>query len=157
MNQLAASKDVERLRTEYYSRFSRVRIFVTLRTVALQALPSVGFSTQEYWSELPYPSPGNLPEPGMESKSPALQANSLPSEPPQFSSVAQSCLTLCNPMDCNTPGFPVHLKLLEPTQTHVYHIGDAIQPSHPLLSLSPPTFNLSQHRGLSSESARHIR
>ena len=108
----------------------------------------MGFSTQEYWSELPYPSPGNLPEPGMESKSPALQANSLPSEPPQFSSVAQSCLTLCNPMDCNTPGFPVHLKLLEPTQTHVYHIGDAIQPSHPLLSLSPPTFNLSQHRDL---------
>ena len=108
----------------------------------------MGFSTQEYWSELPYPSPGNLPEPGMESKSPALQANSLPSEPPQFSSVAQSCLTLCNPMDCNTPGFPVHLKLLEPTQTHVYHIGDAIQPSHPLLSLSPPAFNLSQHRGL---------
>ena len=66
MNQLAASKDVERLRTEYYSRFSRVRIFVTLRTVALQALPSVGFSTQEYWSELPCPPAGDLPDPGIE-------------------------------------------------------------------------------------------
>ena len=82
MNQLAASKDVERLRTECYSRFSRVRIFVTLRTVALQALPSVGFSTQEYWSELPCPpAPWDLPDPGIEPVSPeslALQADSLP-------------------------------------------------------------------------------
>ena len=66
----------------------------------------------------------------------------------QFSSVAQSCLTLCNPMDCSTPGFPVHHQLLEPTQTHVHWVGDAIQPSHPLLSLSPPALNLSQHQGL---------
>ena len=65
----------------------------------------------------------------------------------QFSSVAQSCPTLCNPMDCSTPGFPVHHQLLEPTQTHTHHVGDAIQPSHTLLSPSSPTFNLSQHQG----------
>ena len=62
--------------------------------------------------------------------------------------VAQSCLTLCNPMDCSTPGFPVHHQLPELTQTHVHPVGDAIQPSHPLLSPSPPAFNLSQHQGL---------
>ena len=67
----------------------------------------------------------------------------------QFSSVAQSCLTLCNPMDYGTPGFPAHHQLPEPTQTHVHHLGDAIQPSHPLSSPSPPAFNLSQHQGLS--------
>ena len=56
----------------------------------------------------------------------------------QFSSVAQSCLTLCDPMDCSTPGFLVHHQLPEFTQTHVYWASDAIQPSHPLLSPSPP-------------------
>ena len=66
----------------------------------------------------------------------------------QFSSVAQSCLTLCDPMNCSTPGFPVHHQLLEFTQTHVHWVGDAIQPSYPLLSPSPPAFNLSQHQGL---------
>ena len=66
----------------------------------------------------------------------------------QFSLVAQLCLALCNPMDCSTPGFPVHHQLLELTQTHVHCVGDAIQPSHPLSSPFPPTFNLSQHRGL---------
>ena len=66
----------------------------------------------------------------------------------QFSSVAQSCLTLCDPIERNTPGFPVHHQLPEPTQTHVYHVGDASQPSHLLSSPSPPAFNLSQHQGL---------
>ena len=66
----------------------------------------------------------------------------------QFSSVAQLCLTLCNPVDYSIPGFPDLHELLEPTQTHVHHIGDAIQPSHPLSSPSPPTFNLSQDQGL---------
>ena len=66
----------------------------------------------------------------------------------QFSSVAQSCPTLCNPMDWSTPGFPVHHQLPELTQTHVHQVGDAIQPSHPLSYLSPPAFNLSQHQGL---------
>ena len=65
----------------------------------------------------------------------------------QFSSVAQ-CLTLCDPMDCNTPGLPVHDQLLDLAQTHVLWVGDAIQPSHPLSSPSPPAFNLSQHQGL---------
>ena len=65
-----------------------------------------------------------------------------------FSSVAQSCLALCDPMDCRTPGFPVHQQLPELAQTHIYQVSDAIQPSHPLLSPSPPTFNLSQHQGL---------
>ena len=66
----------------------------------------------------------------------------------QFSSVAQSCPTLCDPMNRSTPGLPVHHQLPEPTQTHVHCVGDAIQPSHPLSSPSPPTFNLSQHYGL---------
>ena len=64
-----------------------------------------------------------------------------------LSSVAQSCPTLCNPIDCSTPGFPVH-QLPELAQTHVHRVDDAIQPSHPLLSPSPPVFNLSQHQGL---------
>ena len=59
----------------------------------------------------------------------------------------QSCLTLCNPMNCNTPGLPLHHQLLESTQTHVHWVGDAIQPSHPL-SPPSPAFNLSQHQGL---------
>ena len=66
----------------------------------------------------------------------------------QFSSVPQSCLTLCDPMNRSTPGFPVHHQLLEFTQTHVHRVGDAIQPSHPLLSPSPPAPNPSQHQGL---------
>ena len=66
----------------------------------------------------------------------------------QFSSVAQLCLTLCHPMDCSRPGFPVHHWLLEHTQTHVHRVSDAIQPSHPLSSPFPPAFNLSQHQGL---------
>ena len=67
------------------------------------------------------------------------------------SSVAQLCPTLCNPMDCSMPGFPVFHYLLEFTQTHVHWDGDAIQPSHPLMSPSPPTFNLSQSQRLSKK------
>ena len=63
-------------------------------------------------------------------------------------SVTQSCSTLFNPMDCSTPGFPVLHYILEFAQTHVHWIGDAIQPSRPLLSPSPPAFNLSQHQSL---------
>ena len=66
----------------------------------------------------------------------------------QFSSVAQSCPTLCDPMECSTPGLPVHHQLLEFTQTRVHWGGDAIQPSHPLSSPFPFTFNHSQHQGL---------
>ena len=67
----------------------------------------------------------------------------------KFSSVAQACLTLCDPMDCSTPGFPVHHKLPEFAQTHVHRVDDAIQPSHPLSPPSPPTFNISQHQSFS--------
>ena len=65
----------------------------------------------------------------------------------QFSSVTQACLTLCDLMNCSTPGLPVHHQLLEFTQIHAHWVRDAIQPSH-ALSPSPPAFNLSQHRGL---------
>ena len=90
---------------------------------AHQALPSLGLSRQEYWSVLPLLSP-------------------IASY--QFSSVVQSCPTLCDPMDCSMPGFPVHHPLLEFIQTHVHWI----QQSHPLSSPSPPTFDLSQQQGL---------
>ena len=66
----------------------------------------------------------------------------------QFSSFAQLCPTLCNSVNCSTSGLPVHYQLPESTQTHVHWVGDAIQPSHPLSSPSPPAFNLSQHQGL---------
>ena len=93
----------------------------------------------------------------------ALQANSLSSEPigklntAQFSSVAQSCLTLCNPMDCSKPGFPVHHQLLELAQTHVHRIGAAIRPvilCRPLLLL-PSIFP--SIRVFPNESVLHIR
>ena len=66
----------------------------------------------------------------------------------QFSSVTQSCLTLCDPMNCSMPGLPVHYQLPEFTETHVHRVSDAIQPSHPLLSSSPPAPNSSQHQSL---------
>ena len=66
----------------------------------------------------------------------------------QFSSVAQSCTTLCDPMNCSMPCLPVHHQLPEFIQTHMHWVGDAIQPSHPLSSPSPPAPNPSQHQGL---------
>ena len=75
----------------------------------------------------------------------------------QSSLLAQSCPTLCDPMDCSTPGFPVHHQLPEFTQTHAHQVSDDIQPFHPLPFPSPPAFNLYQHQGLFKESARHIR
>ena len=106
----------------------------------------------------PFPSPRDLPNTERETMLPALQAVSLPLhrlESPwnsfssvQFSSVAQSCLTLCDPMNCSTLGLPVHHQLPEFTQTHVHRVSDAIQPSHPLSSPSPPAPNPSQHQGL---------
>ena len=66
----------------------------------------------------------------------------------RWSSITQSCPTLCNPRDCSMPGFPVYHQFLELAQTHVHWVGGAIQPSHPLSSPSPPAFNLSQHQGL---------
>ena len=74
-----------------------------------------------------------------------------------FSSVAQSCLILCDPTNCRMPGLPVQHQLPEFTQTQVPQVGDAIQPSHPLLSPSPPTFNLCFIRVFSNESVLCIR
>ena len=122
--------------TSVLSHFSRVWLFAALWTVARQLPLSLGFSRQEYWDGLPFLPPGDLPNPG-------IQPASL-----QFSSVAQSCLTLCDPQECSTPGLPVHHQLPEFTQTHVHPGGDAIQASHPLSSPSPPALNLSQHQGL---------
>ena len=136
---------------------SHIRLFATPWTVAYQASPSMGFSRQEYWSGLPFPSPGDLPDPGIEPGSPALEAGALTSEPPettqfckaiQFSSVAQSCPTLSDPMNHSTPDLPVHHQPPGFTQTHVHQVSDAIQPSHPLSSSSPPAPNPSQHQGL---------
>ena len=83
----------------------------------------------------------------------ALQTESLPSEPPWkplccCCSVAQSCLTLCDPMDCSTPGLPVPHHLPEFAQVNIPCISDAVQPSHPLMPSSPSALNLSQHQGL---------
>ena len=75
----------------------------------------------------------------------------------QFSSVAQSCPTLCNPMNRSMPGLLVHHELLESTKTHVHRVSDAIQPSHPLSSPSPPAPNPSQHQSLFQESILHMR
>ena len=75
----------------------------------------------------------------------------------QFNSVTQLCPTLCNPMNRSTPGLPVHHQIPEFTQTHVHWVSDAIQPTHPLSSPSPPTFNLSQHQVFSNESVLLIR
>ena len=82
-----------------------------------------------------------------------LQFSQLVSE----SVVAQLCPDLFDPMDCSTPGFPVHHQLPELVQTHVHQVSNAIQPSHPLSSPSPPTFNLSQHQSLFNESVLCIR
>ena len=95
----------------------------------------------------------DLPDPGIETASvvsTALAGRFSITAPPgvQFSSVAESCPTFCNPMDCSRSGFPVHHQLPELAQTHVHWVSDAIQPSHPLPFSSPPTFNLSQHQGL---------
>ena len=73
---------------------------------------------------------------------------STPPPGTHLSSVTQSCPTLCNPMNHSTTGLPIHHQLPEFTQTHVHRVGDAIQPSHPLSSPSPPALNPSQHQGL---------
>ena len=129
----------------YVSHFSRVWLFATHLTAACQAPPSMGFSRQEYWSELPCPPPGDLPEPGIK-----LVSLMFPGLAGKFftTSAINSCLTLCDPMDCSTPGLPVHHQLLQLAQTHVHQVSHANQPSHPLSSPSPPAFNLSQFVGL---------
>ena len=99
----------------------------TLWTVVYHAPPSMGFSRQEYWSGLPFPSPGDLPDTGIKPGSPTLEADALTSEPPgkpirqvQFNSVTQSCLTLCNPMNCTMLDLFVHHQHPEFTKIHVH-------------------------------------
>ena len=114
---------------------------------------SMGFSRQEYWSGLPCPPPGDLPDPEIEPaslSSPALTGGSLPLAPPEkpshFShSVVSDSL---QPHGLQHARLPCPSQLLELAQTHVHWVSDAIQPTHLLSSLSPPTFNLSQHQGL---------
>ena len=146
---------------------SHVRLFETPWTIAHQAPLFMEFPRHKYQSGLPFPSPRYLPN---KPRSPALQADSLPLSHQghpyvcihyththththteimyQFSSVAQLCLTPCNPMDCSTPGFPVHHQRLKLAQTQVHRVSDTIQSSHPLSSPSPLTFYLSQRQGL---------
>ena len=141
------------------SSLSCVRLFSTPWTITLQASLSMGFSRQEYWSGVPFPTPGYLPDLGIRDRQikMTMRYNYLlrlvkiikvtiadnTKQLVQFSSVTQLCLTLCGPMNCCTPGLPVHHQLPESTQTHVHQVGDAIQPSHPLLSPLPPALNLS--------------
>ena len=125
------------------------------------------FYRQEHWNWLAYHPPEDLPDLRIEPvslMSPAMAGGFFTTSatcgvPPvflqfllgvsvQFSSVAQSCLTLCDSMNCSTPGLPVHHQLPEFTQTHVHQVGDAIQPSHPLSSPSPPAPNPSQQQSL---------
>ena len=74
-----------------------------------------------------------------------LEPLGKPTNVNRFSSVAQLCPSLCDPMDCSTPGLPVHHQLPEFTQTHVHRVGDAMRPSHPLSSPSPPAFNVNEN------------
>ena len=111
-------------------------------------LAQVSFSLLSPRLPAPWPLCSSLSAP---SSSPFFSSPSV-----QFSSAAQSCLTLCDPMDCSMPGFPVHHQLPELAQTHVHPVGDAIQPSHPLSSPSPPAFNLSSIKVFSNESVLHI-
>ena len=146
--------------------FSHVQLFATVCTVVHQAPLSMGFSRQGYRSGLRTLLQGIFLTQG---SNPCLlcllhwQTGSLlltsPGKPQykiQFRSVAQSCPTLCDRMECTLPGFPVHHQLLELAQTHVHWVSDAIQPSHPLLSPSP-AFNFSQHHLFTNESVLHIR
>ena len=114
------------------------------------------------WRKKWQPTPGILPRESHGERSLAGYSPWRPKEldmtevtSVQFS--PQSCPTSYDPMDCSKPGFPVHHQLPEFTQTHVHWVGDAVQPSHPLPSPSPPTFNHFQHWVFSSESVLHIK
>ena len=124
---LLLEKDDLKLSNVHAKPFSRIRLLASLWTGAHQASLSLGFSQQEYWSGLPCPPPGDLPDPGIESASPlapAWQADSLllshRVNPVTHCSVAHLFLTLCDPMDCSMPDLPVHHQLPEFTQTQVH-------------------------------------
>ena len=157
-------------RTKVCWKLSRIWLFATPWTGARQPLLCLELYRHENWSGLPFPSPRDLPDPGIALRFPALQADSLPyacekshQETPSkrktlasfipeklssVSSVTQSCPTLCDPMNCSTPGLPVYHQHPEFTQTHVHRVSDATQTSHPLSSPSPPAPNPSQHQSL---------
>ena len=128
---------------------SCVRLFATPWTIAYQLLHPWDFPGKGTGVGCHFLIQGIFPT---QESNPGLPhcRQTLPSEPLvlQFNSVAQSCPTLCIPMDCSTPGLPVHHQLPEFTQTIVHRVSDAIQPSHPLSSPSPPALNLSQHQDL---------
>ena len=125
-----------------------VKFYALQPQEAHQAPWSMEMSRQDYWSGLPFLSSGDLPDSEikpMSLTSPALAGT--------FFVVVQSLsqkikICLCNPKDCNTPGFPVLHYLPEFAKTHVHWVDDAIQPTHPLLPTSPPALNLSQNQGL---------
>jgi len=149
--------------------FSHVASFAAQWTVAYQGPLSVGFPRQECWSGLPLPSPGDLPDPEIKPVSSVWMGRFFTTEPsgkpkrslPHFyyiiCSVSQSCPTLCNPMDCSTPGFPVPHHLPEFTQVHVHWIRGAVQSSHPLMLFSPSALSLPSIRVFSNESSVRIR
>ena len=109
-----------------------------------------GSTFQAQWSAKPKSQPDNARPTHLISTLPSLFSDILL----QFSSVTQSCPTLCNPMNHSRPGLPVHHQLPGFTQTHAHWVGDAIQPSHPLSFPSPPIFNLSQHQGFFFQMSR---
>ena len=125
--------------------FSHVQLFAISWTVAYQAPPSIGFSRQEYWSGLPSPSPGGLPDPGIEPGSLALRADSLPTEPPgnfhdklslSVSSVAQSCPTLCDSVNHSTPRVPYTAR--KSNQSILKEINPEYSLEGLMLKLKPP-------------------
>ena len=133
--------------------FSCVQLFGTPQTVAHQAPLSMGFPRQEYWSGCHFLLQRIFPNQGSNLCLLHWQADSLPLSHQgncilQYAKSLQLCPTLCDPMNHSTPGLPVHHQLPEFTQTHVHRVGDAIQPSHPLSSPSPPAPNPSQHQSL---------
>ena len=150
------------------NRFSCVRLFVTLQTAATRFLcpwDSPGKNTGVNCHTL---FQGILPTQGLNpgllhwqvvsfTTSASWEAPWVLIRSDQIRSVAQSYLTLCDPMSCSIPGLPVHHQLPEFTETHVHRDSDAIQPSHPLSSPSPPAPNPSQHQSFSNESTLCMR
>ena len=135
-------------RTMYCEVTSAVSDSVTPQTIVHQVPLSIWFSRQEYCSRLPCPPPGYLLDPGIE---PTLSHVSCNGRQVLYHIVFQSLshiLLFWDPMDCSTQGFPVLHQFLELAQTHGLWLGDAIKPSHLLLSPSPLAFNLSQHQRL---------
>ena len=147
--------------TLYVCMLSHVQLFGTPWTVVRQAPLAMGFFRLKYWSGLPFPSPGELLNPGTEPASSSLEDIIFTTEPPGKSNcIISSVQSLSHVWLFAIPwtaGFPVHHQLQEFTQTHVHRVSDAIQPSHPLLSPSPPAPIPPSIRVFSNELTLHIR